>query len=84
MTLTPAIERSGASSHINYTLTDYATAFVRTTYRNLKVHQEMAPTPAFGDLNTDTWGILPASNAFNPFGEDTTFRHRLIEVGPRL
>ena len=84
MTLTPAIERSGASSRINYTLTDYATAFVHTTYRNLKVHQEMAPTPAFGDLNTDTWGILPASNAFNPFGEDTTFRHRLIEVGPRL
>ncbi len=84
MTLTPAIERSGVSSRINYTLTDYATAFVHTTYRNLKVHQEMAPTPAFGDLNTDTWGILPASNAFNPFGEDTTFRHRLIEVGPRL
>ena len=84
MTLTPAIERYGASSHINYTLTDYATAFVRTTYRNLKVHQEMAPTPAFGDLNTDTWGILPASNAFNPFGEDATFRHRLTEVGPRI
>jgi len=84
MTLTPEYERYGASGRINYTLTDYATAFVHTTYRNLKIHQEMAPTPAFGDLNTDTWGILPASNAFNPFGEDTTFRHRLIEVGPRL
>ena len=84
MTLTPEYERSGASSRINYTLTDYATAFVHTTYRNIKTHQVMAPTPAFGDLNTDTWGILPASNAFNPFGEDTTFRHRLIEVGPRL
>ena len=84
MTLTPEYERYGASSRVNYTLTDYATAFVQTTYRNIKVHQEMAPTPAFGDLNTDTWGILPASNAFNPFGEDTTFRHRLIEVGPRL
>ena len=84
MTLTPEYERYGASSRINYNVTDYATAFVQTTYRNIKVHQEMAPTPAFGDLNTDTWGILPASNAFNPFGEDTTFRHRLIEVGPRL
>ncbi len=84
MTLTPEYERYGASSRVNYTLTDYATAFVHTTYRNLKVHQEMAPTPAFGDLNTDTWGILPASNAFNPFGEDATFRHRLTEVGPRL
>ncbi len=84
MTLTPEYERYGASSRINYTLTDYATAFVHTTYRNIKTHQVMAPTPAFGDLNTDTWGILPASNAFNPFGEDTTFRHRLIEVGPRL
>ena len=84
MTLTPEYERYGASGRINYTLTDYATAFVQTTYRNIKVHQEMAPTPAFGDLNTDTWGILPASNAFNPFGEDTTFRHRLIEMGPRL
>ena len=84
MTLTPEYERYGASGRINYDVTDYATAFVHTTYRNIKVHQEMAPTPAFGDLNTDTWGILPASNAFNPFGEDTTFRHRLIEVGPRL
>ena len=84
MTLTPEYERYGASGRINYNVTDYATAFVQTTYRNIKVHQEMAPTPAFGDLNTDTWGILPASNAFNPFGEDTTFRHRLIEVGPRL
>ena len=84
MTLTPEYERYGASGRINYDVTDYATAFVQTTYRNIKVHQEMAPTPAFGDLNTDTWGILPASNAFNPFGEDTTFRHRLIEVGPRL
>jgi outer membrane receptor protein involved in Fe transport len=84
MTLTPEYERYGASGRVNYTLTDYATAFVHTTYRNIKVRQEMAPTPAFGDLNTDTWGILPASNAFNPFGEDTTFRHRLIEVGPRL
>ena len=84
MTLTPEYERYGASGRINYDVTDYATAFVHTTYRNIKVHQEMAPTPAFGDLNADTWGILPASNAFNPFGEDTTFRHRLIEVGPRL
>ena len=84
MTLTPEYERYGASSRINYTLTDYATAFVHTTYRNIKTHQEMAPTPAFGDLNTDTWGILPSSNAYNPFGEDTTFRHRLIEVGPRI
>ena len=84
MTLTPEYERYGASGRINYNVTDYATAFVQTTYRNIKVHQEMAPTPAFGDLNADTWGILPASNAFNPFGEDTTFRHRLIEVGPRL
>ena len=43
----------------------------------------MAPTPAFGDINTGTYGILPAENAHN-FGEDVTFRHRLIEVGPRL
>ena len=84
MTLTPEYERYGASGRVNYNVTDYATAFLQTTYRNIKVHQEMAPTPAFADLNTDTWGILPASNAFNPFGEDTTFRHRLIEVGPRL
>ncbi len=84
MTLTPEFEQYGASSRINYTLTDYATAFVHTTYRNNKLHYKMAPTPAFGDLNMDTWGILPASNAFNPFGEDTTFRHRLIETGSRL
>ncbi|MEO1863706.1 MAG: TonB-dependent receptor [Verrucomicrobiia bacterium] len=81
MTLTPEFERIGAASRINYTLTDYATAFVSTTYRNIKTHQEMAPTPAFGDI----YGYnIPATNPFNPFGEEVTMRHRLIEVGPRI
>ena len=84
MTLTPEIERYGASGRVNYTLTDYASLFVDTSYRKMNTHSKMAPTPAFGDLNTDTWGTLPASNAFNPFGEDVTFRHRLTETGPRL
>jgi len=81
MTLTPEFERIGAASRINYTLTDYATAFVSTTYRNIKTHQEMAPTPAFGDI----YGYnISADNPFNPFGEEVTMRHRLIEVGPRI
>tara|TARA_Y100001934_G_scaffold171058_1_gene203017 strand:- start:1001 stop:3742 length:2742 start_codon:yes stop_codon:yes gene_type:complete len=83
-TLYPEFERYGAAGKVNYSLTDYATAFVHTTYRNMRTQQSMAPTPAFGDLNADTWGTLPASNAFNPFAEDITFRHRLTEVGPRL
>ena len=66
MTLTPEIERYGASGRVNYTLTDYASLFVDTSYRKMNTHSKMAPTPAFGDLNTDTWGTLPASNAFNP------------------
>jgi iron complex outermembrane receptor protein len=84
MTLTPEVERYGASGRVNYTLTDYASLFVQTSYRQQNTHSKMAPTPAFGDLNTGTWGTLPSSNAYNPFGEDVTFRHRLIETGPRL
>ena len=84
MTLTPEFERYGAVGRVNYDLTDYATGFFHATYRRIKTHQEMAPTPAFGDLNTDTWGVLPASNAHNPLGEDVTYRHRLTEVGPRI
>ena len=83
-TLSPEIERYGAAGNIKYYLTDYATAFVNTYYRKSNIFQKMAPTPAFGDINTGTYGILPAENAHNPFSEDITFRHRLIEVGPRL
>ena len=80
-TLSPEIERYGAAGNIKYYLTDYATAFVNTYYRKSNVFQKMAPTPAFGDINIGTYGILPAENAHNPFGEDIKFRHRLIEVG---
>ena len=66
MNLTPEIERSGASGRVNYILNDYATAFVDTMHRKLKTHIQMAPTPAFGDINKN-WGILPSSNHFNPF-----------------
>ncbi|MDB4797022.1 TonB-dependent receptor [bacterium] len=98
MNLIPEIQRSGASGRVNYILTDYATAFFHTTYRKLKTHYEMAPTPAFADRNIDTWGILPSSNPFNPFGDSTdwaklsktqkgeavSFKHRFVEVGPRV
>ena len=98
MNLTPEIERSGASARVNYLLNDYATTFVHTMYRKLKTNYEMAPTPAFGDRNINTWGILPSSNPFNPFGDSTdwaklsktkrgeavSFNHRFVEIGPRL
>ena len=93
LTLTPAIERYGASGHVNYTLTDYANAFVHTTYQNSKTHYQEAPTPAEGYLNTEVivdgvverwWGLLPKENYYNPLDEDVTFIHRLLEVGPRL
>jgi len=98
MNLTPEIESSGASARVNYLLNDYATTFVHTMYRKLKTHYEMAPTPAFGDRNINTWGILPSSNPFNPFGDSTdwaklsktkkgeavSFNHRFVEIGPRL
>jgi outer membrane receptor protein involved in Fe transport len=93
LTLTPAIERYGASGHVNYTLTDYANAFVHTTYRNSKTHYQEAPQPADGYNNREvivggvakpSWGILPKENAFNPLYEDVSYDHRLLEVGPRL
>ena len=78
MTLSPEIERYGATGNIKYYLTDYSTAFVNTYYR------KWLPLRHLGVINTGTYGILPAENAHNPFGEDVTFRHCLIEVGPRL
>ena len=75
MNLTPEIESSGASARVNYLLNDYATTFVHTMYRKLKTHYEMAPTPAFGDRNINTWGILPSSNPFNPLGIQQTGRN---------
>ena len=95
MNLTPEIERSGASGRVNYILNDYATAFVDTMHRKLKTHIQMAPTPAFGDINKN-WGILPSSNHFNPFVislsktkkvedvRDVGFNHRFVEIGPRI
>jgi len=96
MNLTPETERSGASGRVNYILNDYATAFVDTMHRKLKAHIPRAPTPAFGDINKNTWGILPSSNHFNPFVislsktkkvedvRDVGFNHRFVEIGPRL
>ena len=98
MNLTPDIERSGASTRVNYSLGNNVTTFIHATYRNLKTHYQMAPTPAFGSRNMDSWGMLPASNPFNPFGNSTewakisktkrgeavSFNHRFVEVGSRL
>ena len=98
MSLITKIDRSVSTGRIYIILNDYATAFVHTTYRKLKTHYEMAPTPAFGDRNIDTWGILPSSNPYNPFGDSSdwaklsktqkgeavSFKHRFVEVGPRI
>jgi len=43
----------------------------------------MAPVP-MGSGAQNTYGLtIPATNPFNPFGEDLAYRKRMLDVGPR-
>jgi iron complex outermembrane receptor protein len=74
-------ERYGAFGSFSRKLTDNLTAFAETSFRHITYRVDAAPTPVFGDLDGF---VIPASNPYNPFGEDVTFRHRLTEAGPRI
>jgi outer membrane receptor protein involved in Fe transport len=79
--LSPELERTSVSSRVNYNLTDNIKGFLETSHQSNRTVQWMAPTPAFGDVYGYT---VSADNPFNPFGEEVSFRHRLIEAGSRI
>jgi outer membrane receptor protein involved in Fe transport len=77
----PESERKGAMALVEHELFEHVKLFAEFNYQNNKTTVQLAPTPVFGDLD----GIdIPAANPWNPFGETVTFRHRLLEVGPRM
>ena len=48
---------------------------------NISTTQQLAPAPIEGDVENI---VAPATNPFNPFGEDVFFRYRVTEAGPRI
>lgn len=74
------MERWGALASFGYNITPHIEFFGEAGYQSVKTVTKIAPTPP------DTAGdglIVPATNPFNPFGEDVQFLWRSVETGPR-
>ncbi|MEO7318828.1 MAG: TonB-dependent receptor [Chthoniobacteraceae bacterium] len=73
-------ERWGALTTFGYSITPHIEFFGEVGYQSVKSVSRIAPTPP------DSAGdglIVPATNPFNPFGEDVAFLWRSTETGPR-
>lgn len=73
-------ERWGALTSFGYNITPHIEFFGEAGYQSVKTLTKIAPTPP------DSAGdglIVPATNPFNPFGEDVQFLWRSVETGPR-
>ena len=73
-------ERWGALTTFGYNITPRIEFFGEAGYQAVKSVTRIAPTPP------DSAGdglIVPATNPFNPFGEDVQFLWRSVETGPR-
>jgi outer membrane receptor protein involved in Fe transport len=73
----------------DYDLFDNVNAYVEARYSNRRSEQLLAPLPYTSlfdpavSLGDDVFGV-PASNVYNPFGEDVTeFNRRIVETGGR-
>jgi iron complex outermembrane receptor protein len=77
----PDTTRYGAFSAIDYQVLERVKVFLEASFRRVNYEVTAAPTPVFGDLDGF---VVPASNPYNPFGQDVTFRYRLTEAGPRI
>ena len=78
--LVPETERYGVSLRGKVRLAPAVDLFAEFSYRNIFTSQQLAPAPIEGDVENIA---VPASNPFNPFGEDVFFRYRVTEAGPR-
>ena len=73
-------ERWGGLMNFGYNITPHIEVFGEASYQSVKSVSRVAPTPP------DSAGeglFVPATNPFNPFGEDVAFLWRAVEAGPR-
>jgi iron complex outermembrane receptor protein len=73
-------ERWGALTSFGYNITPHLEFFGEASYQAVKSVTRIAPTPP------DSAGealFVPATNPFNPFGQDVQFLWRAVEAGPR-
>lgn len=91
ISLIPESTRYGFVGIISHDLADWAEVFAEASYRNVNTVTYAAPTPIVGNQPPNLFGypgslafIVPATNPYNPFGTDVTFRYRPTEVGPRV
>jgi len=79
--LVPETERYGFTTRAKVRLAPAVDLFAEFGYRNIFTEQMLAPAPIEGDVENIA---VPASNPFNPFGDDVVFRYRVTEAGPRI
>jgi outer membrane receptor protein involved in Fe transport len=79
--LVPETERYGVYTRAKVRLTPMVDLFTEFSYRHIFTEQQLAPAPIEGDVENIS---VPATNPFNPFGEDVLFRYRVTEAGPRV
>jgi iron complex outermembrane recepter protein len=79
--LVPETERFGFTTRAKMRLARAVDLFAEFGYRNIFTEQMLAPAPIEGDVENIA---VPASNPFNPFGDDVVFRYRVTEAGPRI
>ncbi len=79
--LVPETERYGVYTRAKVRLAPVVDLFTEFSYRHIFTGQQLAPAPIEGDVENIS---VPATNPFNPFGEDVLFRYRVTEAGPRV
>jgi iron complex outermembrane receptor protein len=85
----PDIRSFGAYIRSSYEFSEMLTGFIELSFRRSEVTIDAAPTPyvasqEIGDSPTGT-GVFPASNPFNPFGQNIVdLRWRMSELGTRV
>jgi iron complex outermembrane recepter protein len=85
----PETRTFGFYTRATHELTNHLSLFVEASFRRSEVRIDAAPTPLFatnenGDSDFGTI-VFPATNPFNPFGEDITdLRWRIRETGNRI
>ncbi|CAN5535773.1 TonB-dependent receptor [soil metagenome] len=79
--LVPETERYGVYTRLKGPLNANVDLFAEFGYRRVNTTQQLAPAPIEGDIENIS---VPATNPFNPFGDDVIFRYRVTEAGPRI
>ena len=79
--LVPETERYGVYTRAKVRLAPMVDLFTEFSYRHIFTEQQLAPAPIEGDVENIS---VPATNPFNPFGEDVLFRYRVTEAGARV